>query len=88
MLKFLIRAAVVTALVPLAGCTTTRVVGMEAHPTVPVLHVESELWQGRNRLGTEFWTCVDQGSQIVCTRSCGPRMELKCPYNPTLIAVD
>ncbi|HOU94679.1 MAG TPA: hypothetical protein PLU22_26695 [Polyangiaceae bacterium] len=88
MLKFLIRAAVVTALVPLAGCTTTRVVGMEAHPTVPVLHVESELWQGRSRLGTEFWTCVDQGAQIVCTRSCGPQMELKCPYNPTLIAVD
>ncbi len=88
MAKILIRAAVVTALLPLAGCTTTRVVGMEAHPTVPVLYLESELWQGRSRLGTEFWTCVDQGSQIVCTRSCGPRMELKCPCNPTLIAVD
>ena len=84
--RTILAAVGVTALLSTA-CTTTRVVGIDAHPAAPALHVESQLWQGRTLLGTEFWSCVDQGTQIVCQRVCGPKMELRCPAAPTIITV-
>jgi len=70
-----------------SGCVSTRrdIVKIDAHPTAPVINMESELWEHNSFNGTttlaayEFWRCREQGDQVVCERLCGAHMEYACP---------
>ena len=74
----------------LSGCMSTRVIGIEAHDTSPALHLESQLWYGKNLLGVVLWNCVDQGTQIVCTPECSTKSsaEMRCPATSSVFVAD
>jgi hypothetical protein len=69
------------------SCASTKrvVVSIDSHPTAPVMDIQSHYWE-RNRftgrttlLAHEFWSCREQGSQVVCQRLCGANLEYACP---------
>jgi hypothetical protein len=69
------------------GCVSHRrfMVSLNSHPTAPVMDLRSnyvEINHFSNTVGVvahEFWSCREQGTEVVCQRQCGAKLEYACP---------
>lgn len=63
-----------------AGCVKRTIIAFDDHPTQQITLVEvmkqNLVFKTAEHI---FYTCADQGSQLVCKRLCGGNTDLECP---------
>lgn len=69
--------AFVFVAVTTSGCLRRTIVDIEDHPArnVTILRTVDQFPLG---FSTQFWQCIDEPEQLVCSKTCGGRNQPEC----------
>lgn len=72
----------------LTGCHQYRILEFSDHDNAETKLNQLEVLKVSNffvyaMAEHQFWLCTDQGDELVCSRSCGGDLDVKCPMAAT-----